>query len=51
MPRKYSQEFRNCAVGFAFDQLQHDPGVSRATIISDTGVKLGIDPELFHCGG
>lgn len=40
MPRKYSQEFRNRAVGLVFDRLRDDPGVSRAAIISDTGVGL-----------
>lgn len=32
MPRKYSQEFRDRAVGLVFDRLWDDPGVSRAAI-------------------
>ena len=42
MPGKYSQEFRNRVVGLVFDRLRDDPGVSRAAIISDTGLKLGV---------
>lgn len=47
MPRKYSQEFRNRAVGLVFDRLRDDPGVSRAAIISDTGLGLAI--VVNHC--
>lgn len=48
MPRKYSQEFRNRAVGLVFDRLRDDPGVSRAAIISDTGLKLGVSRESLR---
>ena len=49
MPRKYSQEYRNHAVGLMFDQLRDDPG-SRAAIISDTGLKLGVSRESLRRG-
>ena len=48
MPRKYSQEFRNRAVGLVFDRLRDDPGVSRAAIISDIGLKLGVSRESLR---
>lgn len=48
MPRKYSQEFRNRAVGLVFDRLRDDRGVSRAAIISDTGLKLGVSRESLR---
>ncbi len=47
MPRKYSQEFRDRAVGLVFDRLRDDPG-SRAAIISDTGLKLGVSRESLR---
>lgn len=47
MPRKYSQEFRDRAVGLVFDRLRDDPG-SRAAIISDTGLKLDVSRESLR---
>ena len=47
MPRKFSQEFRDRAVGLVFDRLRDDPG-SRAAIISDTGLKLGVSRESLR---
>ena len=47
MPRNYSQEFRDRAVGLVFDRLRDDPS-SRAAIISDTGLKLGVSRESLR---
>ncbi|MCU9987579.1 hypothetical protein FYZ38_06835 [Mobiluncus curtisii] len=47
MPWKYLREFRDCAVGLVFDRLRDDPG-SRAAIISDTGLKLGVSRESLR---
>ena len=47
MPWKYSREFRDCAVGLVFDWLRDDSG-SRAAIISDTGLKLGVSRESLR---
>ena len=48
MPWKYSQEFRDCAVGLVFDWLRDGSGVSRWAIISDTGLKLGVSRESLR---
>ncbi len=42
MPRNYSQEFRDCAVGLVFDWLRDNLGGLRAAIISDTGIGLAL---------
>lgn len=47
MPWKYSREFRDCAVGLVFDRFRDDSG-SRAAIISDTGLKLGVSRESLR---
>ena len=48
MPRKYSREFRDCAVGLVFDWLRDDSGVSRWAVISDIGLKLGVSRESLR---
>ncbi|NMW64687.1 transposase [Mobiluncus mulieris] len=48
MPRNYSQEFRDCAVGLVFDRLRDDSGVSRWAVISDIGLKLGVSRESLR---
>ncbi|WP_231294338.1 transposase, partial [Mobiluncus curtisii] len=48
MPRNYSREFRDCAVGLVFDRLRDDSGVSRWAVISDIGLKLGVSRESLR---
>ncbi|NMW66187.1 hypothetical protein HHJ78_11970, partial [Mobiluncus mulieris] len=48
MPRNYSQEFRDRAVGLVFDRLRDDSGVSRWAVISDIGLKLGVSRESLR---
>ncbi|EFU80421.1 transposase [Mobiluncus curtisii ATCC 51333] len=48
MPWKYSQEFRDRAVGLVFDRLRDDSGVSRWAVISDIGLKLGVSRESLR---
>ncbi|NMX11870.1 hypothetical protein HHJ79_07535, partial [Mobiluncus mulieris] len=48
MPRNYSQEFRDCAVGLVFDRFRDDSGVSRWVVISDIGLKLGVSRESLR---
>ncbi|NMX04528.1 hypothetical protein HHJ77_11645, partial [Mobiluncus mulieris] len=48
MPWKYSQEFRDRAVGLVFDRFRDDSGVSRWAVISDIGLKLGVSRESLR---
>lgn len=51
MPRKYSQELRDCAVGLVFDWLRDNLGALRAAIISDTEMGLALVMNHLVVGG
>lgn len=48
MPQKYSQEFKDRAVGLVVDRLKGDSALSVTAVVSDIALKLGVAKETLR---